>query len=63
MLASVSLSYYLGFVRDKAINEHRPYAEVHAITHAMLLNAWVTSTVAVLLWSLLILRLWKRRKR
>lgn len=63
MLASVGLSYHLDAARDEARRQHRPYAEVHAISHAMLLNALVPATVAVFMLISLILRLWKRRKK
>ncbi len=62
-LTSAGFSYYLVSARDEARKQHRPYAEVHAFSHAMLLNALVPATVAVIMLSLLIVRLWKRRKK
>ena len=61
-LASVCLSHFLDAARDEARRQHRPYAEIHTITHAMRLNALVPLTIAVLILSFLSLRLWKRRK-
>ncbi len=63
MLASVGLSYYLDAARDEARRQHQPYAEVHAISHAMLLNALVPATVAVFMLISLVLRLWQRRRK
>jgi len=63
MLSSVALSYYLDFARDEARRQHQPYAEIHAISHAMLLNALVPATVAVIMLISLIVRLWKRRRK
>ena len=62
-LASVILSYHLDNARDQARSQHRPYAEVHAITHVMLLNTLFSATVAALMLLSLLLWLWKRRKK